>query len=244
MAADWTALYNNGGASVSLSDTSPKSTVTTLYVNSNIVNGGQITFSALSSQVLVDGDTFVAFFNNNQNIAVGIYSTTNLTVSGVRFNKSGIITSQGYDNCTVWRGNIIGVEFIKEIFIDSATVPTTPTGGSYNFSQNVLTPPIWMGFRTHYTESSYRKQSLRFLWSIIGHYAHDKLDLADSVWRIRWIRRWDYFWNGCSYGRHWGRWPSLPVTKRQWQCCSLIYTFGTFAGHKQMGFRIEYSFFT
>ena len=74
LAADWTSLYNNGGAPVSISDTAPKSTVTTLYVNSNIVNGGQITFSSLVPG-LVDGDTFVAFFNNNQNIAIGIYST-------------------------------------------------------------------------------------------------------------------------------------------------------------------------
>ena len=153
LVADWTSLYNNGGAPVSISDTSPKSTVTTLYVNSNIVNGGQITFSSLVPG-LVDGDTFVAFFNNNQNIAIGIYSTTNLTVSGVRFNKSGIV-SQGYDNCTVWRGNIVGVEFIKEIFIDSTTVPTTPTGGAYNFSQNVLTPPAgWVSAPTTTTPAA------------------------------------------------------------------------------------------
>ena len=196
--------------------------MTTLYVNSNIVNGGQITFSALVPG-LVDGDTFVAFFNNNQNIAIGIYSTTNLTVSGVRFNKSGIV-SQGYDNCTVWRGNIVGVEFIKEIFIDSATVPTTPTGGSYNFSQNVLTPPTgWVSAPT-YNNTGSREQSLCFLWSIIGHYAYDNLDGAHCIWGIGWIRWWDYFWNGGPYGRHRSRWPSLPVTKRYRQRYSLVHT--------------------
>ena len=64
----------------------------------------------------------------------GLYGSA---VTGPVSVSSGAETSGLYGNNT----NFGGTYFEYFVFIESTTVPATPTGGSWNFTTNVGTPP-------------------------------------------------------------------------------------------------------